>query len=242
MLKVCPECGRAVSEYAEMCPNCGLPVSLFEKAFASKITCTATEVDLGLPSGTIWASCNVGAKSAYDIGAYYAWGDCRVKEEYTWDNYKYYLGELKEGWQTYPRLAKYVCHRRLGIVDDKSYLELIDDPATQIMGSQWCTPSYDQQEELLKCCKIQKEDSKGVSGYRVIGPNGNSLFFVNSGYFVGDKMLRIESPVLWLNRANPYGYENATFFLIMRNIGYTIATMSPKRCCGLPIRPVLRQY
>lgn len=240
MLKICPECGRAVSEYAEMCPNCGLPVSMFEKAFSSKNKCSPLSVDLGLPSGTIWASCNVGAKSAYDIGHYYAWGDCRVKEEYTWDKYKYYLGEIIDGLQTYPRLAKYVCHSRLGIVDDKSYLESTDDPATQIMGRSWCTPSYAQQEELSRYCKIQKEETKGVSGYRVVGPNGNSLFFVNTGYYVGNKIQRMESPVLWLNRANPHGYENATCFLMMRNLEYTIATMSPDRCCGLPIRPVLR--
>lgn len=90
------------------------------------------------------------------------------------------------------------------------------------MVSQWCTPSYDQQEELLKCCIIQKEDSKGVSGYRVIGPNGNSLFFVNSGYFVGDKMLRIESPVLWLTERIHIAMKMQLVFLIMRNIVYTI--------------------
>lgn len=240
MLKICPECGRGVSEFADACPNCGLPISMFEKALMLGNSHSPKMVDLGLPSGTIWASCNVGAKSAYDIGHYYAWGDSDIKEKYTWENYKYYLGSTNQGIQTYPRLKKYVSHTRLGIVDDKSYLEPNDDPATKIMGNHWCTPSYEQQKELLECCVIQKEKTKGVSGYRVIGPNGNSLFFINTGYIYDDKILEPESPVLWLNQANDFGYENATCFLFIDGLRTTIATMSPDRCCGLPIRAVLR--
>lgn len=240
MLKNCPECGRAVSEYAPICPNCGLPMSMFEKASKVVKTYPSNGVDLGLPSGTIWSSCNVGAKSAYDVGLYFAWGDLQIKDKYTWENYRYFLGYIKDDFHTLPRLSKYVSHSRLGIVDDKSYLEPSDDPATQFMGQQWCTPSHEQSDEIWRYCKISKVEEKGISGYRVIGPNGNSLFFANSGYLRGDKKLSPESPYLWLNRANFCGWENATCFLFVKNYGGNIATTSPDRFCGLPIRPVLK--
>lgn len=46
-------------------------------------------VDLGLPSGTLWATCNVGATNPEDYGDYYAWGETEVKNEYKWNTYKY---------------------------------------------------------------------------------------------------------------------------------------------------------
>ena len=46
-------------------------------------------VDLGLPSGTIWAACNLGASSPEEYGNYYAWGETELKDYYSWDTYKF---------------------------------------------------------------------------------------------------------------------------------------------------------
>lgn len=241
MLKICPECGRAVSEYAEMCPNCGLPVSMFEKANTLKQETSNLPdfVDLGLPSGTKWSSCNVGAKSAYDIGQYFAWGDPAIKEQYSWDNYKFYLLMGKDWIHDVPRLSKYVGNSKMGIVDAKKYLEPCDDPATLFMGSNCCTPSYEQFLELGNYCDIKQLTTRGVSGYELIGPNGNKLFFINSGYISGDELLSPKEPHLWTNEANDYHYNACSFSLMMSGRA-TFATSWPSRHCGLPIRPVLR--
>lgn len=244
MLKVCPECGRAVSEFAEMCPNCGLPVSLFDKA--NKLNKESSNqmvfIDLGLPSGTKWASCNVGAKSAYDVGQYFAWGDSQVKTNYSWENYKFFLLMGKDWIHDIARFSKYVGNSKMGIVDARRYLESCDDPATQLIGSNCCTPSYEQAKELHKYCQIRQSNTRGVSGYELIGPNGNNLFFINSGYMAGDKLFSPEEPHSWINWANE-NHHNAGCFSFMMNVGgATMATSWPNRCYGLPIRPVLKQY
>lgn len=47
-------------------------------------------VNLGLPSGTLWATCNVGASSPYESGSYFAWGETETKDIFTWENYKFF--------------------------------------------------------------------------------------------------------------------------------------------------------
>ena len=240
MLIICPECGRGVSEYATGCPNCGLPMSMFDRARKTRASYDTTAVDLGLPSGTLWASANVGAKSPYDIGMYFSWGDSTIKESFTWENYKYFLGYIKQDeYYTYPRLSKYVCHKRLGTIDNKSYVEQSDDPASIIMGYDWKTPSYEQQEELLRHCRIEKTTIKGVNGYTVIGHNGNSIFLINTGYIDGKTTKVNQYPHFWLNQANPYGYENATIFRIVETFnGISFGTCAHNRNEGFVIRAV----
>ena len=46
-------------------------------------------VDLGLPSGKLWATCNIGASSSEENGSYFAWAETEPKEYYDWSNYKY---------------------------------------------------------------------------------------------------------------------------------------------------------
>lgn len=240
MLISCPECGRAVSDFAPACPNCGLPRNMFERAKKSRASLITETVDLGLPSGTLWADSNVGAKSPYDIGMFFSWGDSTIKEIFDWDNYKYFLGNyINCESNVYPRLSKYVCHKRLGIIDNKSYVEPSDDPATTILGQGWSTPSYEQQQELLRHCRIEKTAIKGVHGYTLYGPNGKSIFLINTGYIKRDCLKDKGRPIFWLNQANPSGYENATAFSIIETFnGITLGTAAHNRCEGLTIRAV----
>lgn len=239
MIVICPECGRGVSEFADYCPNCGLPKNMFERARKTRSTNNIIAVDLGLPSKTLWSSCNVGAKSPYDIGIYFSWGDSNIKDIFNWENYKYFLGFIQSQGNTYPRLSKYVCHSRLGIIDNKSYIESIDDPTTSFVGYDWTIPSYEQQQELWRFCRIEKASIKGVTGFNIIGPNGNSIFFINSGYYTNNTLKDANKPIFWLNQANPFGYENATGFSVVESLGhYTFGTCAYLRCNGIVIRPV----
>ena len=102
-------------------------------------------VDLGLPSGTLWATCNVGATTPEECGEYFAWGETTPKSSYTWENYKY--GSY------YDELTKYCCDANSGyngFTDNLTTLQAIDDAATINWGGGWHTPTQAQLEELLR--------------------------------------------------------------------------------------------
>ena len=97
-------------------------------------------VDLGLPSGTLWAICNVGASSPYDAGSLFAWGETSPKQDYSLDNYKWY--NTATG-----KYTKYISD-----VDNKTELELDDDAASVNCGKVWRMPTKAQFDELLAGC------------------------------------------------------------------------------------------
>ena len=133
-------------------------------------------VDLGLPSGTLWATCNVGANAPEEYGDYFAWGETEPKDYYDWSNYKWCNGSLNS-------LTKYCTKSIYGTVDGKTELDLDDDAANVNWGSSWCMPTLEQMQELCDSCTWQWTTLNGVMGRLVIGPNGNSIFLPASGGF-----------------------------------------------------------
>ena len=123
-------------------------------------------VDLGL--SVKWASCNVGATQPWEYGGYYAWGETEEKSEYSWNTYKY--------GQNLEMPAKYCT------TDNKRTLEPGDDVATVKWGGTWRMPTTPEQYELINNCTWTWTAINGVSGYRVTGPNGNSIFLPGAGY------------------------------------------------------------
>ena len=98
-------------------------------------------VDLGLPSGTLWADRNVGADAPEAYGDYFAWGEVTPKTEYNWSTYKWCNGDAYS--QT-----KYFTSSSYGTVDGKTTLDLEDDAAYVNMGSEWRMPTNAEQDEL----------------------------------------------------------------------------------------------
>lgn len=102
-----------------------------------------TWVDLGLPSGLLWAKCNVGAQKPEGFGNYYAWGETSPKEEYSWGNYAYGSGPYE--------LTKYCEQPLYGLYyysDSLSTLEASDDAATVNLGEGARTPTKEEWQEL----------------------------------------------------------------------------------------------
>ena len=127
-------------------------------------------VDLGLPSGLLWARNNVGASTPYADGDYYAWGETQTKSYYSWSTYK---------WGSNP--TKY------NSSDGKTTLEASDDVATVKWGKECRMPSRAEFQELYnKCDWTWKSNYNGTSGYLVKGPNGQTIFLPASGYRYGD--------------------------------------------------------
>jgi hypothetical protein len=137
-------------------------------------------VDLGLPSGLKWATCNVGATTPEEYGDYFAWGEVEPKETYSWSTYKYCNG-------SYDSMTKYCSNSdygKDGFVDNKTVLDPEDDAATANWGGAWRMPTYDEFSELENNCTWKWTTQKGVNGYKVTGPNGNSIFVPAAGYMI----------------------------------------------------------
>jgi hypothetical protein len=136
---------------------------------------TYNAVDLGLPSGTLWADRNVGAATPEDYGDYFAWGETESKDYYDWSTYKWCNGSATT-------LTKYCTQSSYGSVDGKTTLNLDDDAAYVNMGAKWRTPTYEELNELWTKCTWSKTTQNGVYGRKVTGPNGNSIFLPSAGY------------------------------------------------------------
>ena len=147
-------------------------------------------VDLGLPSGIRWASCNIGATAPEGYGNYYAWGETTTKTDYSWATYKHANGD-------YNKLTKYCSYNgNNGFTDDKTTLDPEDDAAYVNWGGDWRMPTRAEVDELLNNCTWTWTTQNGVNGYQVASKtNGNSIFLPAAGCRDAD-----------LNNAGSYGY------------------------------------
>ena len=138
-------------------------------------------VDLGLPSGTLWADMNIGATSIEQRGNHYAWGEIEPKDNYTWETYKF---------GTENALTKYCTQEWYGTVDNLNTLEACDDIATVLYGKSMHIPSIDQWRELESNCSISWKMVNNWGGYEVTGKNGNSIFLPVTGVMQGTEIDR----------------------------------------------------
>lgn len=128
-------------------------------------------VDLGLPSGTLWANCNIGANAPEEYGDYFAWGETQPKSEYTLETYTLYNHD--GGYYT-----KYTGE------DGLTALLPEDDAATANWGNDWMMPANDQWQELLNNTYHELTMRNGVNGLLFTSYwNGNSLFLPFAGVY-----------------------------------------------------------
>lgn len=140
-----------------------------------------TYVDLGLPSRTLWATYNIGAKLPGEYGNYYAWGETASKELYNESTYKFFTGYSENGAYHWAQYNKYVYYKEHGTIDYKLKLDPEDDAATINWGSKWCMPTVEQIEELNTYCTWSRKDIE-LNGNIVIGYIGESKLNNNKIY------------------------------------------------------------
>lgn len=140
-----------------------------------------TYVDLGLPSGTLWATCNVGANSPEDYGDYFAWGETKGyksgKRNFALSDYKWFRGDFYSLF-----ITKYNSDSNFGTTDNRLELSPEDDAAYVNWGKDWRMPSLNQIRELKTNCRWVWTTHNNVEGYEVKGPNGNTIFLPAAGY------------------------------------------------------------
>ena len=169
-------------------------------------------VDLGLPSGTLWATCNVGASKPEDFGSYFAWGETAPKEVYTWETYKWCNG-------TNNTMTKYCTDSSFGTVDGKTELLPEDDAAYVNWGSSWRMPSQEQCIELSNYCTWTWTTLNGVIGQLITGPNGNTMFLPAAGDRYQNKVGDLGSYGQYWSRTLNSSREDAADILFLHSYG-----------------------
>ncbi len=190
-------------------------------------------VDLGLPSGTLWATMNVGASKPSDSGLYFQWGDVQGykveqvgegegKKAFTWDDYKWKWNNTKIN-------IKYT-------TTDKA-LELEDDAAHANMGGSWHIPTPTQLQELFDNTTSEWITMDGVNGRRFTSKNGKSIFIPAAGYAsYGSLYDGGSNGLVWssmLSTVNVSSGQSLDFD------SYSVGLGNSYRCYGFSVRGVI---
>ena len=198
-------------------------------------------VDLGLPSGTLWATYNVGATSPYEKGQYFAWGEVEPREDFSWESYKFYLGVAND-----PETGPWIMLEDIG----KDICGTQYDAAHHQWGNGWRLPNEQERYELCMLCWTNGSSvENGIRGIRLHGPNEHSIFLPICGFglWYGDTdPFHNTSAAYWTGCEEPeYEYNGrpiepsniAKSFTVEQYAGFAGAT-SPK-AYGLNIRAVV---
>lgn len=179
-------------------------------------------VDLGLPSGIKWATCNIGAIKPEEYGDYFAWGETKPKTTYDWSVYF----DTTDGGNTF---TKYT-------TAGKTMLDFEDDAARANWGGAWCIPTNEEWTELRNNCTWTWKTRNGINGYEVKGPNGNVIFLPAAGYHYLDDLHNAgDYGTYWSSSLDTdYPYDAwGVYFDSVHVYGYNYF-----RYCGRSVRPV----
>ena len=189
-------------------------------------------VNLGLPSGTLWATCNVGADTPEDYGDYFAWGETTTKSNYDWSTYQYCMG-------SYNTLTKYCNSSDFGyngFTDNLTILQPSDDAATANWGNGWRMPTKEEWQELYQNTTHTWTTQNGVNGRSFTASNGYSLFLPASGYRWDGELYGAGSGGLYWSSSLYTDDPNSAWDLVF---GSGSTDVGPGRCLGFSVRPVL---
>ena len=184
-------------------------------------------VDLGLPSGTKWATCNVGANSPEEYGDYFAWGETTTKSDYSWSTYF----DTDDNGNTF---------KKYNYKGFKTELQLSDDAAAVNWGSPWRMPSLEQLEELYNSSYTTMvwTQMNGVNGRKITSKsNGNSIFLPAAGYHYDSSFHGAGIYGMYWSRSLSTSYSGSAYFFYfyLEDGGHWFDS---NRNCGRSVRPV----
>ncbi|MCQ2196744.1 MAG: hypothetical protein MJZ60_04385 [Bacteroidaceae bacterium] len=222
-------------------------------------------VDLGLPGGVKWATCNVGAENPEDAGLFFAWGevdgfdpnDASNTRVFSWSSYKW----MTAGQSSQSYCTKYTCQDGKttsswyskgvyvgSVVNGKTYTNQTvllpeDDAATQSWGDDWCIPTPQQFADLVNATytTTSYEAQNGVMGLKITSKsNGNSIFLPAPGFrYNSGTMLKGTYGGYWSSQISASASYNATSFVFGQSTPVD-AKNTDYRYYGQSIRPVRR--
>lgn len=205
-----------------------------ERVFNKTIVSKPQWVDLGLPSGILWADRNIGSNAPEDYGLYFQWGDVQgfsIKNanKFNWSNYKWCSG-------TSNTLTKYNYNPSYGTVDKTIFLENIDDAAYQ-QNTNYKMPSKENLEELLNNTTSTWETLNDVNGIKITASNGNFIFIPANGQIQNDSIrYDKEYCYFWTNMVNTENRPNNAYSMYANSSGVDIGCA--ERDYGLGVRAI----
>lgn len=186
-------------------------------------------IDLGLPSGTKWACCNLGASTPESFGKYFAWGETSPKNIYTKENHVYYSEyNYALGKDVYVNIGTNIAGTNY-------------DAATANWGAPWKMPTKSQIEELINLGndKYNVTKENGVAGMRFTGNNGGSIFLPAAGVtYYGNSEHVGEYGCYWSSSIFAEDSRAARLLFFYLYDYYYTSGSQEERYMGLPIRPV----
>ena len=204
-------------------------------------------VDLGLPSGTLWAKWNVGASYQSDYGLYFAWGETEPKDDYSWETYKWcnYAGGSYYNFTKYNQQPEYGYippFSSVGYTDELTELQPEDDAATVLWGEDWQTPSAWQFVELFnEEYTTQEVDVNGIKVTSIA--NGNSIFLPYAGLYEGTDIIARtgnEAAGHYWTRSLVTEMSVVAYSMFLQDASFGETRYQP-RSFGLPVRAVRKQ-
>lgn len=195
-----------------------------------------TYVDLGLESGTKWATYNVGATKPTECGDYFAWGEIKPKEKYGPDTYTWYNA-------TADSVTKYCTNSEYGDIDNNVLLEDDDDAVTANWGAAWRMPTNKQQQELKESCDwkwVENFNGSGVSGQLGTSlANGATIFLPAAGQRDGEILYYVgQHGFYWSSEINDFSPSGAYYYRLDENGVYWGDYLGREN--GNSVRAVLR--
>ena len=190
-------------------------------------------VDLGLPSGTLWATCNVGTDMPEGYGEYFAWGETEPKDYYYWSTYQYCNGSAGT-------LTKYCTQSNYGyngFVDGLKTLLPEDDIATVHCGGNWRMPTEQEWRELIENTTHTNTTQNGVFGRLFTAANGNTLFLPAAGTKDKDGLNYVGSNGRYWSSSLCASSPNSAWHFWSNSDGNNNISVTT-RCEGRSVRPV----
>ena len=233
---------RSLSSTTNRSTIFGLRLALSEETTGEDVPAEPKAIDLGLPSGTLWADLNIGASSPRATGGYYAFGETEEKATYSWDSYMcsssqcaYSSDPLKADGILRTENSGSTILQVTGSIAGTKY-----DVATQTWGEEWVMPTKQQYQELYDNCTRAKVEIAGVQCTEFTGPNGNSILFPGGGYKENTETKDASYSYCWTAEVNS----------ILRTTEAIVASVSSGgfnpyganyRYLGMPVRPVKKK-
>ena len=178
-------------------------------------------IDLGLPSGTKWSCCNVGAVEPDDIGGYYAWGETVEKDYYGTDNHIHY--DVSSS--SYKDIGSNISGTEYDVAHVK-------------WGGEWVMPDEKTINELFSYCKVEQATENGVNGLKITGSNGRTIFLPAGGYFVNYSHHVVRECEYWCSELQTIVPETAYYWGDCTKDKGRVSNSS-SRFCGRTVRPVI---
>lgn len=191
-------------------------------------------IDLGLPSGTLWSCCNVGAHTPNDYGTYYAWGETWTKGEYSLDSYTY---KTAKNYQNFMNIGSDIAGTKY-------------DTAYMLWKEPWSMPTAAQLKELIDNCTSEWVSrinyDQRIYGRKFTGKNGGSIFLSAAGWYSGtENRSRVTQGFYWSSTLAPMAWAQVSYIVTILSFNqqsqYVVSESDMGfRHNGLPIRPVAK--